>query len=411
MKFTQKLNLQAVAILSTVAVGATTLASNSQVAFADEVVTVNFQKGIKTDNGEITVLTQLNPSKIHQISSTSIKEKKEKINYSELSLDELKEKHSEISNKLMESETKVSITEEQKTIATIKQTVAENKLEQSKEKVEETTEKVKQIQSEGTESQPIFVGNPIEASKPSEEFSKLRAEKMNYSESEKEVVLVKNEKETLEIKKEEVQSEIQEISKEKSEIEQIIKIKEEEKRKEEEEARKRAEEEKKRAEEEAKRIAREKEDFNANAIAVAPYSYGEWVSNTSKIKDSDFEAPSLQATQTGYSGNGYVLGQCTWYVYNRVAQTGKYIDPYLGNGGDWNDSAPGKGFTVTYTPVSGSAVVFEGDLSNGYGHVGFVEHVYPDGSFLISEMNIGSPYTMAWRILTPGPGLSFVIPK
>lgn len=116
----------------------------------------------------------------------------------------------------------------------------------------------------------------------------------------------------------------------------------------------------------------------------------------------------------GYSGNAYELGNCTWYVYNRFAQIGIGIYPYLGNANQWVDSGQVQGYEISTTPKPGSAVVFMNGVAGAspiYGHVAFCEYVNSDGSFLISEMNFGGLYVTTWRTLTPQSGIYFVTPK
>ena len=116
----------------------------------------------------------------------------------------------------------------------------------------------------------------------------------------------------------------------------------------------------------------------------------------------------------GYSGNAYELGNCTWYVYNRFAQIGIGIYPYLGNANQWVDSGQAQGYDISTTPKPGSAVVFMNGVAGAspiYGHVGFCEYVNSDGSFLMSEMNFGGLYLSTWRTLTPQSGIYFVTPK
>lgn len=116
----------------------------------------------------------------------------------------------------------------------------------------------------------------------------------------------------------------------------------------------------------------------------------------------------------GYSGNAYELGNCTWYVYNRFAQIGIGIYPYLGNANQWVDSGQAQGYEISTTPKPGSAVVFMNGVAGAspiYGHVGFCEYVNSDGSFLMSEMNFGGLYVTTWRTLTPQSGIYFVTPK
>ena len=116
----------------------------------------------------------------------------------------------------------------------------------------------------------------------------------------------------------------------------------------------------------------------------------------------------------GYSGNAYALGNCTWYVYNRFAQIGIGIYPYLGNANQWVDSGQAQGYEISTTPKPGSAVVFMNGVAGAspiYGHVGFCEYVNSDGSFLMSEMNFTGLYLMNWRTLKPQSGIYFVTPR
>ncbi|GGD01678.1 hypothetical protein GCM10011573_34040 [Enterococcus wangshanyuanii] len=89
-------------------------------------------------------------------------------------------------------------------------------------------------------------------------------------------------------------------------------------------------------------------------------------------------------------GNSYAPGNCTQYVYNRITQLGGHVDLHMGNGADWDATGIAKGYEVSSTPKAGTAVSFEPGVLGAdpfYGHVAFVEHVYEDGSILISEMN------------------------
>lgn len=109
-----------------------------------------------------------------------------------------------------------------------------------------------------------------------------------------------------------------------------------------------------------------------------------------------------------YAGNNYPFGQCTHGAYNRMAQIGKPIEWFSGdggNGGSWGASAKARGYTVIKgKPEVGWAASFYGGLAGStppYGHIAVVEYVNPDGSILISEtnvVNIGSG-TRSWRVI------------
>lgn len=396
---------------------------NPHEAKADEIITLNSVSGIKAKEEKFGLnLTQLKENRITQVDSTKIKENKEAIKTNELSLDELKVKKAELESK--SSEVAKTIDNHKEIVAKkiIEKTVAKNKVEEIKEIVEEAKENNEEVSTTATtlasSTTPSSSVTIVSTNTVVDEKEKEKTQEVLEVVS-KEVVATTQEKENTELKIKEKEVQLQEIESDKSKIEEAIKVKEQElaRRKAEEEAKRKAEEEARKAAEKA--AQRANTDYTVNAVSTANYSgtsgTSTWLpASDPRIKDSDFDAPSVQTTQTGYPGNAYALGQCTWYVYNRMAQIGKTIDPYFGNGGDWNDSAPGKGYTVTNTPVAGSAVSFEGwygGVSSVYGHVAFVEHVYPDGTFLISEMNIGGEYVMAWRIMQNGPGLSFILPK
>ena len=73
----------------------------------------------------------------------------------------------------------------------------------------------------------------------------------------------------------------------------------------------------------------------------------------------------------------FPYGQCTWYVATRRNVT------WGGNAWTWYRNAAGIR-PEGHVPVQGAIVVFG---IGWLGHVAYIEHVNPDGSFLVSEMN------------------------
>ncbi|CJY40918.1 Tn5252 Orf28 [Streptococcus pneumoniae] len=109
----------------------------------------------------------------------------------------------------------------------------------------------------------------------------------------------------------------------------------------------------------------------------------------------------------GGNGMGYAYGQCTWGVAARINQlglklkgrTGEKISIIntMGNGQDWVGTAARLGGETGKLPKAGAIISFAGGQ---YGHVGFVEKVYPDGSFLISETNYNGNPNYTFRKLS-----------
>lgn len=123
-----------------------------------------------------------------------------------------------------------------------------------------------------------------------------------------------------------------------------------------------------------------------------PYSgYNSWVFPKQYINLLKNPLP----TEAAYPGNYYTPGNCTWYIYNRYYQLGKVIYSYLGNAKNWVESGPTHGYSISKTPQVGATVIW---TAGYYGHVAFVEHVNPDGSFLFSEMNYAEMlFKIHWR--------------
>ncbi|MFV0557866.1 MAG: glucosaminidase domain-containing protein [Enterococcus sp.] len=110
--------------------------------------------------------------------------------------------------------------------------------------------------------------------------------------------------------------------------------------------------------------------------------------------------PDYDGVNYNTSGS-YPVGQCTWYVYNRITQLGGTVDEFMGNGGEWGQKGAKLGYKTTQTPKVGYAVSFHPGVagsSSQYGHVAFVEAVGPDG-ILVSEGNVVSPTTVSYRVI------------
>jgi surface antigen len=85
----------------------------------------------------------------------------------------------------------------------------------------------------------------------------------------------------------------------------------------------------------------------------------------------------------GLAGNGYAYGNCTRYAYDRRIELGLKVGNQWGNASTWSYYAQREGLRVDNTPSVGAVIQNGG----GFGHVGIVERVLPNGDIEISEMN------------------------
>lgn len=106
-----------------------------------------------------------------------------------------------------------------------------------------------------------------------------------------------------------------------------------------------------------------------------------------------------------YGYNGYDYGYCTWYTANRRAEVGKAIPANLGNASTWKVLSQRAGIPVGSKPKK-HAVIWT-PPRDYYGHVGFVEEVYPDGSVRVSEMNVRGWGVRSEKVLTPAQAAGY----
>jgi len=95
--------------------------------------------------------------------------------------------------------------------------------------------------------------------------------------------------------------------------------------------------------------------------------------------------------------NTYDEGQCTYYVFDKVRDDGNMIAQSWNDAKYWAMRAEEEGYKVNQRPRKGS--LLQSDRGK-QGHVAYVEHVYPNGSIKITEMNYTKPYYISERILT-----------
>ena len=114
---------------------------------------------------------------------------------------------------------------------------------------------------------------------------------------------------------------------------------------------------------------------------------------------SYYTTPTVASSYNAvYAGNGYDYGYCTWWAAYRRAQTGRPVPSNLGNAVTWKVLSQQVGLSTGPLPQVG-AVAWK---NSGYpGHVAFVEEVYPDGSFKISEMNVIHWNAVSSTVVTP----------
>jgi surface antigen len=97
-------------------------------------------------------------------------------------------------------------------------------------------------------------------------------------------------------------------------------------------------------------------------------------------------------------------GWCTWYVAQRRDV------PWHGDAKTWLSSARELGWPTGQTPQVGAMMVTMESV--WYGHVAYVEKVYPDGSFQVSEMNYQAWGIVDLRVIRPAsrqvPILGFI---
>ena len=155
------------------------------------------------------------------------------------------------------------------------------------------------------------------------------------------------------------------------------------------------------------------------APAPAPAAAASTASTSTASSSTSTPAPAAQTSSYTYTAgggfpavdpsfraslNGGYFGQCTYYVFNRMAQVGTPIGhSMMGNAAEWPSYARSYGYSVSHSPSAGSAIVFQQGLAGAdptYGHVGFVEAVNADGSLYISEMNVRGLNVISYRTIS-----------
>ncbi|EGQ3251519.1 TPA: CHAP domain-containing protein [Staphylococcus pseudintermedius] len=139
-------------------------------------------------------------------------------------------------------------------------------------------------------------------------------------------------------------------------------------------------------------------------------SYTTQRTSTSSSYSSRDYASSYTTTTTstrsvsrgGSSANLYTVGQCTYYVFDRVGGT---IGSTWGNASNWASAAAAAGYTVNNRPSAGAILQ---TTQGAFGHVAYVESVGSDGSIRVSEMNYGyGPGVVTSRTISASQAASY----
>ncbi len=136
----------------------------------------------------------------------------------------------------------------------------------------------------------------------------------------------------------------------------------------------------------------------------------------------------MPVVKPGTTGSGAMVAatniyqdttQCTWYADERYhTLTGFYV-PWAADAHGWLAGAQANGWSWATLPPSGvpSIIVLQpgvqgAEAQYGYGHVGVVESINPDGSVTTSDLNWGLTKAAQAQVSTVvfqiGPGVDFV---
>lgn len=117
----------------------------------------------------------------------------------------------------------------------------------------------------------------------------------------------------------------------------------------------------------------------------------------SKTDDGLIEDLRIILTPDPMENNTYDQGECTYYVFDKVKEDGMMIERTWNDAEYWADRAADDGYVVNDMPEEGSLMqTGRGEI----GHVAYIETVYDDGSFDVSEMNFLEAYEVSERTIT-----------
>lgn len=143
--------------------------------------------------------------------------------------------------------------------------------------------------------------------------------------------------------------------------------------------------------------------YNSNRTGGLGASYNNSTSSNVRVTTTSAPASSGVSISTTSAGtNYYTVGQCTYYVFDRV---GGKIGSTWGNANNWANAAAASGYTVNNTPAAGAIM----QTSQGaFGHVAYVESVGSNGSVTVSEMNYGhGPGVVTSRTISASEAASY----
>ncbi|MFH0716486.1 CHAP domain-containing protein [Staphylococcus delphini] len=150
--------------------------------------------------------------------------------------------------------------------------------------------------------------------------------------------------------------------------------------------------------------------YSAPTQRYSAPSYTTQTTSTSSSYSSRDYSSSYTTTSTstrsvsrgGSSANLYTVGQCTYYVFDRVGGT---IGSTWGNASNWANAAAAAGYTVNNRPSAGAILQ---TTQGAFGHVAYVESVGSDGSVRVSEMNYGfGPGVVTSRTISASQAASY----